>query len=155
MFGAADGQLLAGDAVSVVAGANFSATEDVLVDAVSLPEPHAASVRANGAARVARMTAEYMRGEFTVVTLQPHCAALATAVCSSPEHSGTSFERMDTYSLGPFTVRRIDFGAMQLPGAGVFGAPRNHDEAVACGTTGAAGCRLNGPSNFARQSKTT
>ncbi|MEO9013891.1 MAG: oxidoreductase [Terrimesophilobacter sp.] len=37
---------------------------------------------------------------------------------------------MDTYSLGPFTVRRIGFGAMQLPGAGVFGPPRNHDEAV-------------------------
>lgn len=38
---------------------------------------------------------------------------------------------MDTYSLGPFTVHRIGVGAMQLPGAGVLGPPRDHDEAVA------------------------
>lgn len=38
---------------------------------------------------------------------------------------------MDTFSLGRFTVRRIGFGAMQLPGPGVLGPPRNHDEAVA------------------------
>ncbi len=38
---------------------------------------------------------------------------------------------MDTYPLGPFTVQRIGFGAMQLPGPGVMGPPRDHDEAVA------------------------
>jgi pyridoxine 4-dehydrogenase len=38
---------------------------------------------------------------------------------------------MDTYSLGPFTVRRVGFGAMQLPGPGVMGPPRDHDEAIA------------------------
>jgi aryl-alcohol dehydrogenase-like predicted oxidoreductase len=38
---------------------------------------------------------------------------------------------VDTYSLGAFTVHRIGFGAMQLPGPGVMGPPRNHDEAVA------------------------
>jgi aryl-alcohol dehydrogenase-like predicted oxidoreductase len=38
---------------------------------------------------------------------------------------------MDTYSLGAFTVRRIGFGAMQLPGPGVMGPPRDHDEAIA------------------------
>ncbi|MDX6318974.1 MAG: pyridoxine 4-dehydrogenase [Nocardioidaceae bacterium] len=38
---------------------------------------------------------------------------------------------MDTYALGPFTVRRVGFGAMQLPGPGVMGPPRDHDEAVA------------------------
>jgi aryl-alcohol dehydrogenase-like predicted oxidoreductase len=37
---------------------------------------------------------------------------------------------VDTYSLGAFTVHRIGFGAMQLPGPGVIGPPRNHDEAV-------------------------
>ena len=37
---------------------------------------------------------------------------------------------MDTYSLGQHTVHRIGFGAMQLPGPGVLGPPRNHDEAV-------------------------
>ncbi len=38
---------------------------------------------------------------------------------------------MDTFSLGTLTVRRIGFGAMQLPGPGVSGPPRDHDEAVA------------------------
>src|SRR6202042_3846300 len=35
------------------------------------------------------------------------------------------------YRLGPVTVSRIGFGAMQLPGPGVFGPPRNRDEAIA------------------------
>jgi len=38
---------------------------------------------------------------------------------------------MDTYDLGTLTVRRVGFGAMQLPGPGVVGPPRDHDEAVA------------------------
>ncbi|MGI8667670.1 MAG: oxidoreductase [Jatrophihabitans sp.] len=38
---------------------------------------------------------------------------------------------MDTYSLGRFAVHRIGFGAMQLPGPGVMGPPRDHDQAVA------------------------
>jgi aryl-alcohol dehydrogenase-like predicted oxidoreductase len=38
---------------------------------------------------------------------------------------------MDTHSLGPFTVHRVGFGAMQLPGPGVLGPPRDHDEAIA------------------------
>jgi len=38
---------------------------------------------------------------------------------------------MDTYSLAGRTVRRIGFGAMQLPGPGVFGPPRDRDAAVA------------------------
>ena len=36
-----------------------------------------------------------------------------------------------TFPLGPFTVHRVGFGAMQLPGPGVFGPPRDHDQAVA------------------------
>jgi aryl-alcohol dehydrogenase-like predicted oxidoreductase len=36
-----------------------------------------------------------------------------------------------TGSLGSRTVNRIGFGAMQLPGKGVMGPPRDHDEAVA------------------------
>ncbi len=35
------------------------------------------------------------------------------------------------YLLGTQTVSRIGFGAMQLPGPGVFGPPRDHDEAIA------------------------
>jgi pyridoxine 4-dehydrogenase len=33
--------------------------------------------------------------------------------------------------LGPATVSRIGFGAMQLPGPGVFGPPRDRDAAIA------------------------
>jgi pyridoxine 4-dehydrogenase len=36
-----------------------------------------------------------------------------------------------TVDLGPYAVHRIGFGAMQLPGPGVMGPPRDHDEAVA------------------------
>jgi aryl-alcohol dehydrogenase-like predicted oxidoreductase len=38
---------------------------------------------------------------------------------------------MDMYPLGSLNVNRIGFGAMQLPGPGVMGPPRDHDEAVA------------------------
>ncbi|UXA17715.1 oxidoreductase [Mycobacterium sp. SMC-4] len=38
---------------------------------------------------------------------------------------------MDTYHLGSYTVGRVGFGAMQLPGPGVFGPPRDHDQALA------------------------
>jgi len=38
---------------------------------------------------------------------------------------------MQRYPLGPFSVSRIGFGAMQLPGPGVFGPPRDRDEALA------------------------
>src|SRR5260370_5752965 len=35
------------------------------------------------------------------------------------------------YRVGPVTVSRIGFGAMQLPGPGVFGPPRDRGEAIA------------------------
>jgi pyridoxine 4-dehydrogenase len=38
---------------------------------------------------------------------------------------------MESFSLGRFSVSRVGFGAMQLPGPGVLGPPRDHDEAVA------------------------
>jgi pyridoxine 4-dehydrogenase len=38
---------------------------------------------------------------------------------------------MDLFPLGRFSVARIGFGAMQLPGPGVMGPPRDHDEALA------------------------
>jgi aryl-alcohol dehydrogenase-like predicted oxidoreductase len=38
---------------------------------------------------------------------------------------------MTTYPLGEYTVHRIGFGAMQLPGPGVFGPPRDRDQALA------------------------
>jgi pyridoxine 4-dehydrogenase len=36
-----------------------------------------------------------------------------------------------TFQLGQYTVHRVGFGAMQLPGPGVFGPPRDHDQAIA------------------------
>ncbi|WP_193045516.1 oxidoreductase [Mycolicibacterium baixiangningiae] len=36
----------------------------------------------------------------------------------------------ETFPLGAITVRRVGFGAMQLPGPGVFGPPRDHDQAI-------------------------
>jgi aryl-alcohol dehydrogenase-like predicted oxidoreductase len=36
-----------------------------------------------------------------------------------------------TYRLGDLEVPRIGFGAMQLPGAGVYGPPKDHDAAIA------------------------
>src|SRR3954452_21138384 len=38
---------------------------------------------------------------------------------------------MTTFHIGDHTVHRIGFGAMQLPGPGVFGPPRDHDQAIA------------------------
>jgi pyridoxine 4-dehydrogenase len=38
---------------------------------------------------------------------------------------------MDSFPLGRYSVGRIGFGAMQLPGPGVFGPPRDRDEALA------------------------
>jgi pyridoxine 4-dehydrogenase len=38
---------------------------------------------------------------------------------------------MDAFPLGRFSVARIGFGAIQLPGPGAFGPPRDRDAAVA------------------------
>lgn len=38
---------------------------------------------------------------------------------------------MDSFPLGRFSVARVGFGAMQLPGPGVMGPPRDRDEALA------------------------
>ena len=38
---------------------------------------------------------------------------------------------MSSYPLGPVTVSRVGFGAMQLPGPGVFGPPRDRGAALA------------------------
>ena len=37
----------------------------------------------------------------------------------------------ESFPLAGHSVRRIGFGAMQLPGPGVMGPPRDHDEAIA------------------------
>lgn len=37
----------------------------------------------------------------------------------------------DRYRLGNKLVRRVGYGAMQLAGDGVFGPPRDRDEAIA------------------------
>jgi pyridoxine 4-dehydrogenase len=38
---------------------------------------------------------------------------------------------MQTFPLGSFHVGRVGFGAMQLPGPGVLGPPRDYDQAIA------------------------
>src|ERR1022692_3037288 len=38
---------------------------------------------------------------------------------------------MQNFQLGHFSVSRVGFGAMQLPGPGVFGPPRDRPEALA------------------------
>ncbi|BBY26372.1 oxidoreductase [Mycolicibacterium sediminis] len=38
---------------------------------------------------------------------------------------------MTTFHIGSYTVKRVGFGAMQLPGPGVSGPPRDHDQAIA------------------------
>ena len=38
---------------------------------------------------------------------------------------------MQRFTLGTFSVARVGFGAMQLPGPGVFGPPRDRDQALA------------------------
>jgi pyridoxine 4-dehydrogenase len=38
---------------------------------------------------------------------------------------------MQTFPLGSFHVGRVGFGAMQLPGPGVLGPPRDHEQALA------------------------
>jgi aryl-alcohol dehydrogenase-like predicted oxidoreductase len=38
---------------------------------------------------------------------------------------------MQQFPLGRFSVSRVGFGAMQLPGPGVFGPPRDRDQALA------------------------
>lgn len=38
---------------------------------------------------------------------------------------------MEPFPLGRFSVNRVGFGAMQLPGQGVFGPPADHDQAIA------------------------
>jgi len=38
---------------------------------------------------------------------------------------------MESFPLGRFSVARIGFGAIQLPGRGAFGPPRDRDEALA------------------------
>ena len=43
----------------------------------------------------------------------------------------TDIHTAGTYRLGDFTVSRLGYGAMQLAGKGVFGPPRDRDEAIA------------------------
>lgn len=43
----------------------------------------------------------------------------------------TNLTVMDSFPLGGRAVARIGFGAMQLPGPGVFGPPRDRDQALA------------------------
>ena len=43
----------------------------------------------------------------------------------------TDISKAGTFMLGDRTVKRIGYGAMQLAGPGVFGPPKDHDQAIA------------------------
>ena len=43
----------------------------------------------------------------------------------------TDIQKAGTYRLGDRTVKRLGYGAMQLAGPGVFGPPKDHDQALA------------------------
>ncbi|HEY9428256.1 MAG TPA: aldo/keto reductase family oxidoreductase [Gemmatimonadaceae bacterium] len=43
----------------------------------------------------------------------------------------SNLDQSSTFKLGNHTVKRLGYGAMQLAGPGVFGPPRNRDEALA------------------------
>jgi pyridoxine 4-dehydrogenase len=47
-----------------------------------------------------------------------------------PEHNAPVVARSGTLTLGSFTVHRLGFGTMQLPGRGVWGPPTDRDAAV-------------------------
>lgn len=70
LLSAVAGWVEAGDTASVKAGALVEA-DDVLGDEAGLSELHAASVMTADAAQTTNPTEEYVRKEFTVVTLQP------------------------------------------------------------------------------------
>ncbi len=43
----------------------------------------------------------------------------------------STVEKSGTFKLGDRTVKRLGYGAMQLAGKGVFGPPRDRNEAIA------------------------
>ena len=51
-------------------------------------------------------------------------------VTDLPMVPGRIENRVERRALGPFAVLPVGFGAMQLAGPGVFGPPRDHDEAI-------------------------
>jgi pyridoxine 4-dehydrogenase len=53
--------------------------------------------------------------------------SMAGGRMAGPAHD---VERPGSFALGPWRVRRIGYGAMQLAGDGVFGPPRDRDEAL-------------------------
>jgi len=58
-------------------------------------------------------------------------AAADGARQSVREETRDLLENSGTFQLGGFTVHRLGFGTMQLTGPGVWGPPKDHDEAIA------------------------
>jgi pyridoxine 4-dehydrogenase len=59
---------------------------------------------------------------------------METEATTATQSSGGSIvrpaEASGTFLIGDILVRRLGFGTMQLTGAGVWGAPANHSEAI-------------------------
>src|SRR5580700_2382148 len=58
------------------------------------------------------------------------CWRIRLVNCPRKEVMFMASRSTQRYVLGPATVYRVGFGAMQLPGPGVFGPPRDRDAAI-------------------------
>ena len=102
--GAAVGQVLSavagavelGVTASVIAGV-LANPEDVLADGAVLSELHAASAMTADAAQTTSATEEYRRMEFTVVTLHPRHAILASSPTESSKTTGPPCNTVPAY----------------------------------------------------------
>jgi aryl-alcohol dehydrogenase-like predicted oxidoreductase len=107
-------------------------------------QPRSSCLRTGGSARSIPRTGSERRAdtvERADPPARPPLAAAAAELAAHPagrpvlgpacEAAGRAMVwRMDTFPLGALSVHRIGFGAMQLPGSGVMGPPRDHDEAI-------------------------
>ena len=54
-----------------------------------------------------------------------------TSTASRPQQStARPVSASGTFAIGDLTVHRLGYGAMQITGPGVWGPPRDHDEAI-------------------------
>src|SRR3954454_13858798 len=61
----------------------------------------------------------------------PRGRAGSVAIMTTDPSTLATHDLAGTYDLAGYQVRRVGFGAMQLPGPGVMGPPRDHDAAIA------------------------
>jgi aryl-alcohol dehydrogenase-like predicted oxidoreductase len=62
---------------------------------------------------------------------KPYLRTIAARLLILKEIIMSNIDKSGTYRLGDRTVKRLGYGAMQLAGKGVFGPPKDRDQAVA------------------------